>query len=140
MVCDVWPSFADVATHLAHYADVIVAVEKVVLVFARARTPARAMGCLVCLESRIAKDDDQPLCVLVISGNRDMLLGDQSGQLWRRHRLCSYTRYRHVSPEAVRVKGNGTMPPGTKLSTYLRASFHVRMSLDPEKRVFLVTC
>jgi hypothetical protein len=42
-MCDVRPGLADIAPHLAHYANVIVAVEQIVLVFARAGAPTGAM-------------------------------------------------------------------------------------------------
>ena len=75
-MCDVRPGLADIAPHLAHYANVIVAVEQVVLVLARPGPPASTVRRLVRLQRRIAEDDDQALCVLVVSRDRDMLLGD----------------------------------------------------------------
>jgi hypothetical protein len=50
LVCDVRPGLADVAPHLPHNADVIVAVEEVVLVFAPTWASASAMRCFVGLE------------------------------------------------------------------------------------------
>jgi hypothetical protein len=75
-VCDVWPGFADVAPHLAHDADVIVAVEEVVLVFALARAATGAVRRLVGLEGCVTQDDDHPLRVLVVARNGGMLLRD----------------------------------------------------------------
>ena len=76
LVCDVWPSLADVAPHLPHHADVIIAVEEVVLVFPLTRAATGAMRRLVRLERRVAQDDDHPLRVFVVRRNRRMLLCD----------------------------------------------------------------
>lgn len=73
---DVGSGFAYVAPHLAHYANVVVTVEQVVLVLARAGAAASAMRRLVRLQRRIAQNDDQALCVFVVGRDGDMLLGD----------------------------------------------------------------
>jgi len=82
------PSIADVAVHLAHDTDVFVAIKERVLLFpdAIAVGPVR---CLVSLETGIGKNDNEPLGVLVIGGNRDVLLGDKLRKRWRRKRLGS---------------------------------------------------
>lgn len=85
LVCDIRPSLTDVAPHFAHHTDVIVAVEEVVLVFARTWAPPRAVRRLVRLERRIAQDDDHALRVFVVGGDWSVLLGDQLGQLWWWH-------------------------------------------------------
>lgn len=40
---DIWSRFTDVAAHLSHYANVVIAVEEVVLVLARTRTATGAV-------------------------------------------------------------------------------------------------
>lgn len=75
-MCDVRPGLADIAPHLAHYANVVVTVEQVVLVLARTGAAASAMRRLVRLQRRIAQDDDQALCVFVVGRDGGMLLGD----------------------------------------------------------------
>ena len=75
-MCDVRPSLADVAPHFPHDAYVIVAVEKVVLVFSSSRTPAGAVRGLVRLEGRIGEDNDEALGVLVVACYGDVLFSD----------------------------------------------------------------
>ena len=73
---DVWASITDISVHLAHDADVLVAVEKRVFVLPLGSRPARAtMRCFVGLKAGIRKHDDEPLCILVGGGDRDVLLG-----------------------------------------------------------------
>lgn len=80
---DIGTSLADVAAHLAHYADMVVAVEQVEFVLATAGA-ASADGGLVCLESRAAEDNNQALRVLVVAGNGSMLFSDELGEVrWR---------------------------------------------------------
>lgn len=85
---DIRPSIADVAVHLAHDADVLVAIQERVLLFpdAIAVGPVR---CLVSLETGIGENDNETLGILVIGGNRDMLLGDKLRKRRRRKRLGS---------------------------------------------------
>lgn len=76
-MCDIRSGVANISVHLAHDTDMLVAVEKRVLVFAlHTRATDAAVGCLVCLETGIGQDDNQPLTVLVTGGNGHMLFGD----------------------------------------------------------------
>ena len=97
---DIRPRLADIAAHLPHDTNVIVAVEEVVLVLARTRTTAGAVGGLVRLKRGIAQHDNEALRVFVVCGDGCMLLGDQLGQLWRRHGLGPYRLNGHVSAAA----------------------------------------
>jgi hypothetical protein len=126
---DVRPRLTDVAAHFPHNADVVVAIEQVVLVLARTRSAARAMGCLVCLKGGIAQYHNKTLCVLVVVGDRRMLLRDQLRQLWWRHRLSSYRVNGHVSGATCGWWIERTVQCWTRLSTYLRASCPARASL-----------
>lgn len=72
---NVGTSITDVAVHLSHDTNVLVAVEQGVLVVLD--TIATAMSSLVRLETRIGQDDDKTLGVLVGGGDGDGLLGDQ---------------------------------------------------------------
>lgn len=83
-MCYVRPCLADVSAHLPHDTDVVVAVEKVVLVLSPARAPTGAVGCLVRLQRCIAEDDDQPLCILITGGYGNVLLSDEPRQIWWR--------------------------------------------------------
>lgn len=66
LVCDIWASFTDVSAHLPHHPDVVIAVEKSVLVISSRHVPAAGpMGHLVALESGIAEDNNQPLGALI---------------------------------------------------------------------------
>lgn len=94
---DVWPRLTDVAPHFAHYTDVIVAVEKIELVFALVGAATTAVRGLVCLERGITEDDNHALRVFVCGGDGCMLFGNQLGKLWGRHRLCSCRLHGHVS-------------------------------------------
>lgn len=83
LMCYVGSSVADVAVHLAHDADMLVAVKQRVLVILDA--VAAAVGSLVCFEAGIGEDNDQALGVLVGRGDGDCLLGDELRQLrWRK--------------------------------------------------------
>ena len=46
------------------------------------------MGSLVRLETRVRKDDNEPLGVLVRGGDGDMLFGNESWEFGRWERLC----------------------------------------------------
>jgi|TARA_R110002003_G_scaffold184_5_gene14412 hypothetical protein len=73
---DVWPRLTDVAAHLPHHTDMIVAVEEVVLVLSRSRASTCAVGRFVRLEGGIAQHNDQSLCVFVVGWNGSVLFGD----------------------------------------------------------------
>jgi hypothetical protein len=94
---DVRPRLTDVAAHLPHDTNVVVAVEEVVFVLSRPRTPTGAVRGLVRLEGGIAQHDNQALCVFVVGGNGCMLFSDQFGELWWRHGLGSYRLQSYVS-------------------------------------------
>lgn len=79
---------ADVTAHLAHDANVFITVQKRVFFFLAAGLPA-AVGCPVCLEGGIRKNDNQSFRVLVTSRDGHVLLGNKPGELGRRERLCS---------------------------------------------------
>ncbi len=80
-MCDVGPGIANVPVHLAHDANVLIAVEKRVLFLPlHAHAAGAAVRGLVGFEAGIGEDDNQPLRVLV--GGRDgrVLFGHQLGQ------------------------------------------------------------
>ncbi len=81
---NVWTRFADVAIHLPHDADMIIAVEQRVTFLAHATTSSSAGRSAEGLQARICKDDDQPLGISVMRADGDMLFGDQPRQVWRR--------------------------------------------------------
>ena len=83
---DIGACVGDVAVHLAHDADVLVAVEERVLVILHAIT-ATVCG-LVGLEAGVGEDNDQALGVLVVGCDGYMLLRDElwEGRWWKR--LC----------------------------------------------------
>lgn len=85
LVCDIGTSVRDVAVHLAHDTNVLVAVEQRVLVILHA-IPAAVRG-LIRLQAGVREHDDQALGVLVILRDRDMLLGDELRESGRRKRL-----------------------------------------------------
>jgi hypothetical protein len=103
----VWPCLTDIAAHFSHYTNVVVAIEEVVLVFTRSRASTRAVRGLVSLESGIAQHYDETLGVLVICGDRSVLLRDKLRELWWRHRLSSCRLNGPVSKgrEMDKVKG-----------------------------------
>src|SRR5690242_1408782 len=86
---DVRTRLTDVAAHLAHDTNMIVAIEEVVFVLPTARPTSRAMRRLVGLKCGIAKDDNQTLRVLVVGGDWLVLFSYKSRQLGWRHRLGS---------------------------------------------------
>lgn len=79
---------ANIPVHLAHDANVLVAVEKRVLVLSLDSGAAdAAMRRLVGFEAGIRKDDDESLGVLVGRRNRHVLLSHELRQRRRRQRL-----------------------------------------------------
>lgn len=88
---DIRPSIADVAVHLAHDADVLIAVEQGVFLVTDA-IATTAMGSFVGLEAGVRQDHDHALGIFIGRSDRDMLFGDQlwKGEWWAR--LCSYRR------------------------------------------------
>lgn len=65
---DIWSSITDVSIHLAHNSDMLVAVEKGVLLLALCA--GSAISCspkdsLVCLETSVRKNHDQSLGVFI---------------------------------------------------------------------------
>ena len=81
---DVRAGLADVAAHLAHDSDVVIAVQQVELVLAAARTTAHTVRGLVRLKGGGTQHDDQALGVLVAAGDGLVLLGHELGQVGRR--------------------------------------------------------
>jgi hypothetical protein len=84
----VWTCFTNVASHLAHNANVLIAIQqRVFLVFS---SRAATMSSFVCFETCVGEDDDEPLGVLVGGGYRYVLFGDESRQFgcWERLRPC----------------------------------------------------
>jgi hypothetical protein len=88
LMSDIGSRIADIAVHLAHDTDVLVAVEERVLLVALARSAA-SVGALVCLETGIGEDDNEALAVFIGGGNGDMLLSDELRELGRGERLGS---------------------------------------------------
>lgn len=98
---DIRTSITDIAVHLSHDANVLVAVEQRVLVVLDTVTPG--MHGFVGLEASIGQDDDETLAVLVITGNRNMLFSDQLREAWwwQRLSLRSWTAHRARSVSHV---------------------------------------
>lgn len=88
LMSDIGSGITNVAVHLAHDADVFIAVEEGVFLVALAWS-ATAVGGLVRLETGIGEDDDEALAVLVGGGDGDVLLSNELGQLGRGQRLGS---------------------------------------------------
>jgi len=88
LMCDIGSGITDIAVHLAHDADVFVAVEEGVFLIALARSTT-AMGGLVRLETGIGEDDDEALAVLVGGGDGDVLFGNELREFGRGQRLGS---------------------------------------------------
>lgn len=82
---DVGAGIADVAVHLAHDANVLVAVEQRVLVIFGAISAA--VCSFVCLETRVGQHDDEALGVFIGRGYGVRLLSDEPRQRGRRQRL-----------------------------------------------------
>lgn len=79
---DVRTSFANVAVHLPHDTDMLVAVEQRVLLVATGAI-ATARGA-VGFQTGMGENDDQTLGLFVMGGDGHMLLGDELRQLRRR--------------------------------------------------------
>lgn len=78
----VWPRLADVSVHLAHNANVLIAVQQRVLFLALdAHVPSAGVGGLVRFETGVREDNDQALRVFISRDDRNMLLGHQLWQL-----------------------------------------------------------
>lgn len=78
LVSNIRTSFTNIAVHLAHDTDVLVAVQQRVLLILG---PSTATGGPVSLETGIGENDDQTLSVLVMGGNGNMLLRNELRQL-----------------------------------------------------------
>lgn len=106
LVGDIGASFADITIHLAHDADVLIAVQQRELLVLGA---AAATGDgLVGFQTGIGEHHNQALGVLVMGRNSHMLLGDQLGELGRRTRLgpCRETvRHLEMQSGAGGVRG-----------------------------------
>lgn len=128
---DIRTRLADIAAHLAHHTNVIVAVEEVVFVLPAARSATRAMRRLVRLERGIAEHNDQALRVLVIGRDRGVLLSNKLGQLGWWHRLGPCRRRSRVSMRHVGWAGADVEATMRRvgMKTYLRASWPARESL-----------
>ena len=87
LVGDVGAGLADIAAHLTHNADVVIAVQQIELVLAAAGATAHPMRGLVGLEGGAAQHNNQALGVLIAAGNGSMLLGNELGQVGRGQRL-----------------------------------------------------
>lgn len=77
---DIRSSLADIPVHLAHDTNVLVTVQQRVL-FILSRTTAA--GGPVGLQAGVGKNHNQPLGVLVVRRNGDMLLRNELRQLGR---------------------------------------------------------
>ena len=89
LVSDVGSSITDITVHLAHDTNVLVAVEQRVLLVSDGAHPACGVRSLVRLEAGIGEDYDEPLRVLVVRSNGNVLLCHQLGEGGRRQRLGS---------------------------------------------------
>lgn len=85
LVSNVGASVTDVSVHLAHDANVLIAVEKRVLFLSlRAHATGAAVGRLVGLEAGIGEHHDEPLGVLVGWWDGHVLLRDELWECRRR--------------------------------------------------------
>jgi hypothetical protein len=74
-MCNVWPSVADVTVHLAHNSDMLVAVEKRILLLSGKAVAAIAAYSFVCLKTRVAKHDNETFRAMVTLRDRQTLFG-----------------------------------------------------------------
>lgn len=77
----------DVAAHLAHDANMFIAVQQRVLVLLAAGLGA--VGCAVGFQAGIGQDHNQSLGIFITGCNGHMLFGDQARQFGRGEGLCS---------------------------------------------------
>ena len=97
LVRDIGSCVADVAVHLAHDADVLVAVQQRVFFISYHTWPASScwprravVRRLVGLETGVGQNDNQASRVLVRRRDGDMLGSDELGERWRGKRLGSF--------------------------------------------------
>lgn len=76
LVGDVGTSIADIAVHLTHHSDVLIAVEQRILVVFGAGATSAAMCRFVSLETRVRQHDYEALRVFVSGGDGVCLLGN----------------------------------------------------------------
>ena len=77
---DVWTGITNVTVHFPHHADMLVAIQKRVLLFSASPEAAvPSVRRLVSFKAGVGENDNKPLGILVGGGNWDMLLRDQ---LW----------------------------------------------------------
>lgn len=89
LMSDVRPGLADVAVHLAHDPDVLIAVEQRVLLIPHPARFGPTVRGLEGFQARIRQHNNQALGVPIIGGDGHMLLGDELGKSRRRARLRS---------------------------------------------------
>ncbi len=94
---DIRSGVADVAVHLPHDANVLVAVQQCVFLFlddarsARSRGSRRAVrACFECLQAGVAQHDNQTARVFVLCRDGNVLRCDKLRQCWRRERPGSF--------------------------------------------------
>lgn len=87
-MCDIWSGVTDIAVHLAHDTNVLVAVEEGVFLVALTWSTPTMTG-LVGLKTGIGEDDDEALGVFIGFGDWHMLLGDELREGGRWERLSS---------------------------------------------------
>lgn len=81
-MCDVRSRLADVSVHLAHNANVLIAVQKRVFVFSLDAHVARTcVGGFVCLETGVGQDNDQASRIPIVGSYRNMLFGNELRKL-----------------------------------------------------------
>lgn len=84
-MCNVRPRLADVPVHFAHDANMLVAVQKRILLLALDTHVASAcVGGLIRLEAGVGQDNNQPPCVPIVGGDWDVLLRNELRKLGRR--------------------------------------------------------
>lgn len=99
---DVGSRITNVAVHLAHNTDVLIAVQEGVFLIALAGSAVAVRG-FVGLETRVGEHDDEAFAVLVRRGNRSMLLRNELRELWWGERLgsCHYDGDQHDAQNYV---------------------------------------
>ena len=87
---DVWPGITNISVHLAHDANVLIAIQQGILVVSLdRRATGIGVGCFIGLETGVGEDDNEPLGMLIARRDGNMLLGYQLRQGGRREGLCS---------------------------------------------------